>query len=422
MKRNYLLALAVILLGMAGLACSLAPGGTAAQAPAAETVIVIDPTTMAPLAQTTPVPAANDPAAGLQAATPTVVQGSTAARGAEAAAGVYGPSNFPASIDPLTGKEAPTPALLDRRPVAVKIQMFPRGGRPPSGVSMADIVYDYYQNFGMTRFHAIFYSTDVEKVGPVRSARLLDIDLVNMYKSIFAFGSAEQRTFSRLFSDALAPRLVLEGSTNCPPMCREDPNGSNHLVTSTKDLSAYITQKGVENKRQKLDGMSFNPATPAGGAPLTQIFVRFSISAYTRWDFEPASGRYLRFQDTVEATDTAGEIYEPLVDKLTNQQIAADNVVVLVAPHDFVFGTKPGQSEVVKILLEKSGPGYAFRDGQVFEVTWHRDTPDAVISLTLPDGTLYPFKPGNTWFEVVGKSTKIDTQVANVLRFNHSIP
>ena len=60
----------------------------------------------------------------------------------------YGPSNFPPDVNPLTGLVISDPSLLDRRPVAVKVQIFPRGQRPPFGISLADIVYDYYQNNG----------------------------------------------------------------------------------------------------------------------------------------------------------------------------------------------------------------------------------------------------------------------------------
>ncbi len=223
----------------------------------------------------------------------------------------YGPQNFPANIDPLTGKTVGDPSLLERRPLAVKIQLFPRSGRPPWGVASADVVYDYYQNFGLTRLHAIFLSHNAETVGPIRSARLLDQSLVSMYQSIFAFGSAEQRTYSRLFGADYANRLVVEGNTNCPPLCREDPNGSNYLVTNTDQLSAYASSKGVDNVRQNLDGMYFNSSTPAGGQPIKQIFVRFSISAYTFWDFNPDTGRYLRYQDTQEANNSQTENYAP---------------------------------------------------------------------------------------------------------------
>jgi hypothetical protein len=334
----------------------------------------------------------------------------------------YGPHNFPANIDPLTGKIVGDPSLLERRPLAVKIQLFPRGGRPPWGVSAADIVYDYYQNFGLTRLHAIFLSHNAEKVGPIRSARLLDQSLVSMYQSIFAFGSAEQRTYSRLFGADYANRLVVEGNTNCPPLCREDPNGANYLVANTDQLSAYASSKGVDNIRQNLDGMYFNSITPSGGQPIKQIFVRFSISAYAFWDFNPDTRRYLRFQDTQEASDLKTENYAPLPDRTTGEQLAADNVVVLYVPHQYAFNTKPGVSEVVDILLSGSGPAYAFRDGQVFQVTWNRPNKNSVLFLTLPDGSPYAMKPGNTWFEVIGQSSKLETPSPDIWRFLHYIP
>jgi hypothetical protein len=334
----------------------------------------------------------------------------------------FGPTDFPAGVDPLTGITVSDPALLQRRPVAVKVQMFPRGQRPPWGVSAADIVYDYYQNFGLTRFHAIFYGQNAAQVGPVRSARLLDIDLVRMYQSIFAFGSAEQRTYSRLANAEFAPRLVMEGGGNCPPLCRVDPNGANLLVANTAELTAYISGKGVDQTPPPLEGMRFDPATPANGQAINSIQVRFSISAYNYWDYDPASGRYLRRQDTQEAPDAASETLAPLIDQATQAQIAADNVVVIIAPHQMAFGTHPGISEVVDIVLSGSGPGYAFRDGQVYQVVWNRAAPDSILTITYPDGSVYPFKPGNTWFEVVGKSSQIDTSQPETLRFQHALP
>ena len=130
---------------------------------------------------------------------------------------VYGPDNFPADVNPLTGQKVSNPALLERRPLAVKVQIFPRGQRPPWGVALADIVYDYYQNNGLTRFHTIFLGTDATQVGPIRSARLFDGQLMNMYKSIFVFGGADSRILTRLYNAPYYDRLVVEGYGNCLP-------------------------------------------------------------------------------------------------------------------------------------------------------------------------------------------------------------
>jgi hypothetical protein len=398
----------IILLILLALACNFSPTATSAPPPPA-----------------TPV-SEPEPAATFTEGTPTtptdLAPTETTVAEPSVATVAYGPTGFPADVNPLTGLKVSNPALLERRPVAVKVQMFPRGQRPPWGVSQADVVFDYYQNFGLTRFHAIFYSKDAEMVGPIRSARLLDIDLVNMHESVFAFGSAEQRTYSRLFNKDFAPRLVVEGNTNCPPMCREDPNGYNYLVTNTAELSAYVSTQGVDNTRQNLDGMVFNPAIPAAGQPGQRINLRYSISSYNNWTFDPASGRYLRFQDVQEASDQASEGFEPLLDRANGQQIAADNIVVLVVPHKYAFNTRPGPNEVIEILLEGNGPAYAFRDGQVYNIQWNRTAVNAVLGLTYPDGTPYTLKPGTTWYQVVGRSSEITQPDAQSWRFDHLIP
>ncbi|GAH34621.1 unnamed protein product, partial [marine sediment metagenome] len=123
----------------------------------------------------------------------------------------------PKNINPLTGLTVDDPNLLDRRPIAIKVQIFPRGQRPPWGISLADIVYDYYQNNGVTRLTAIFYGNDAEQVGPIRSARLFDADIIKTYKTIFVFGLADWRIYQQLNRSSFADRLVVEKYGICPP-------------------------------------------------------------------------------------------------------------------------------------------------------------------------------------------------------------
>jgi hypothetical protein len=330
----------------------------------------------------------------------------------------YGPGNYPTGVNPLTGLRVADPALLERRPVAVKVQIFPRGQRPPWGISLADIVYDYYQNNGLTRFNAIFYGNNAQQVGPVRSARYFDDNILRMYKAIFAFGGADRHVLDRLFSADYYDRLVVEGSSTCPALCRTDPNGFNYLIADTQELGKYIAGKGIANTRQDLEGMSFQYSPPAGGVPAQQIYNRYSISAYNRWDYDPASGRYLRFQDTQEDTTGIDEAYDPLTDRSTGVQVAADNVVILFATHNPDEGSKTR----IDINLTGSGPAIAFRDGLRYDAQWNRTALDSVLSLTNPDGTPFSFKHGSTWFQVMGQYSKIEERSPGVWRFENRLP
>ena len=340
----------------------------------------------------------------------------------------YGPQDFPENVNPLTGKVVSDPEILDRRPVSVKIELYPRSNRPQWGVSFADIVFEYDQNSYLTRFDAIFYSNDAELVGPIRSARLLDASLVRMYKSNFVFGLADQRILARLINADFSDRLIWEGrEVNCPPtvrvpLCRYDPAGHRLLLTNTEMITEYVTDKNIENGRQDLEGMYFHEEPPKGGQEAVQINNRYSISSYNQWEYDPETGRYLRFQDANEDTGQ-GETFSPLTDRLNDEQIGTDNVVVVMVPHEYYWRSPDGRQEILDILLSGSGPAYAFRDGQGYEVEWNRPTLDSVLYLTFPEGTDYPFKPGTTWFQIHGESSIITTdEDEGTWRFDFRIP
>lgn len=340
--------------------------------------------------------------------------------------GGYGPTSYPTDINPLTGLKASEASNLDRRPLAIKVNIVPRQGtRPPWGLSMADIVYEYYHNDGYTRFHAIFYGDNAELVGSIRSARYPDHPLIRMYKSIFAYGSADPTINQRLFNAEYYDRLVLEGGgsslcppTNTEPLCRFDPQGYDYLLGGTKSIHVYVEDKGVDDSRQNLNGMFFKMEAPANGDDAKQVLVNYSFDDYVRWDYDPASGKYLRFQDEVYAESTP-RAYAPLTDRNDEQQIAAENVVVLNMEHLYV--RKP-PGEIIDITMSGSGPATLFRDGKAYPVTWNIPAQDSVLFLTDADGNPFPFKPGRTWFQVVGQTSTESQPETGVWQYQFMIP
>ena len=324
----------------------------------------------------------------------------------------YGPSGFPANVDPLTGLQVTDPSLLERRPMLIKVSNLPRSNRPQWGLSLADLVYEYYTEEGGTRFAALFYGRDADMVGPIRSGRFIDGDLVRGYKAIFAFGGAYVVEMNRYLQSDYANRMVLEGNTT--PFFRYEPNGLNHLMINTAELSAYAKSKGIDTGRQPLDGMFFRLETPAGGQPVTQVDVRYSGVIYNRWNFVTATARYLRSADSANDYNNLSEQYKASSDRLTGQPIAFDNLVVLNVSHELY------SPDIYDIQFSGSGSAIAFRDGQAYQVKWQRNDTD-VVSLLNPDGTPFPFKPGTTWFEVIGMNSKLE-QTGPVWRFIHYMP
>ncbi len=294
------------------------------------------------------------------------------------------------------------------------MQNLPRADRPQYGLSLADIVYEFYTELGSTRFAALYYSQDASQVMPIRSARFADVNLIRMYKPVFVFGSAYELVFARLVNAEFAGRLVLESGASCPAVCRFDPRGKNYLAANTIELQNLIKARGINNVRPNLDGMHFNYDVPANAKPASQVYLRFSGAIYNRWDYDVQSGRYLRFSETQDDVSGNNPAYAPLTDALNNKQIAADNLVVIQVRHTEI-DPRP-EVEVLDMSILGSGQAYLFRDGVVQEVKWQRLMESEVLTLVDADGKPVAFKPGQTWFEVMSLNTT-NAQEGAVWRF-----
>jgi hypothetical protein len=327
----------------------------------------------------------------------------------------YGPKNYPPGINPLTGLEIDNPALLERRPMVIKVTNFPRRVRPQWGLTLADHVYEYYLEDGMTRFVGIFYGQDAERVGPIRSARPFDEHLVRMYKGIFAFGYADRKVYDPLMEMDFYRYLVLQRPDNCPPMCRIGPESDyNTLYTNTAELNQYITDKGLENGRQNLDGLRFRVQPANGRGEVNHVLIRFTRTSHHMWQYEPATSRYVRSQEA-ESRDLGAEVYEPLFDSLTGERIAADNLIILLVPSEQYF--KSNSTDIYNFNLIGAGNAYALRDGRAYKIIWRRPASDSLISLAFENGNSYPLKPGNTWFEVLTATSAYQVESTGVWRF-----
>ncbi len=330
-----------------------------------------------------------------------------------------GPAEFPANVNPLTGLEVADPQTLNERVVAVKVENLPREHRPQSGINAADLVYEYYTEFGSTRFIALYHGQAPEKVGPVRSARFFDIQVVQSYKATFLFGGAYWAVYNRIWNSDISPRLVVEGSAAYPAMFRQSVDNENLLFANLTQLPAALDKMGIDNQAQDLSGMFFRKTMDVNGYPATEITVHFSNAIYNRWLYDSASGKYQRYVDQNNAATVADENYALLVDRVTGEAVSADNVVILFVPYSYFV--KNATEEVMDVDLVGSGDALIARDGQIFTVYWQRETSASTLTLVDGEGNAFPFKPGNTWFEVVGSSSQ-KSQQDSAWRITFAIP
>jgi hypothetical protein len=368
------------------------------------------PSLLPPTAEKTQTPTATLPASPTKTSTPLTSPTKTTNSSANFPIEGYGPYLFPPNINPLTGLPVPDITNLDRRPISVKVSNYPRGIRPQWGLSFADNVFEYYHEAGLTRFNAIFYSQDAPQIGPIRSGRFSDEDIVEMYKAFFAFASSDFRVRKVLYNSSFSDRLTSLTDYPCPPttkypLCRVERETWNHLVTKTDKLYEHFDEKGIQNSRQNLDGFVFNQEIPPNGSTGDYIIVRFSHSSYHQWEFDPISGGYFRFQDSILANQDQ-EVFDPMVDRINGLPITSANVFVLLADYHY-FSVDP---EMVFIDFNLGGTGFGFRDGFAYPISWVRSAESDFINISNLDGNSFSMKPGNSWFIIIGSSSLVEEE------------
>jgi hypothetical protein len=310
---------------------------------------------------------------------------------------IVGPSEYPENFNPLTGLPYPNEAAKNRRTLIVKVSNFPEVVRPQSGLDKADIVFEYEVEGAVTRFAAIYRSQGAEKVGSVRSARLLDLELVPMFQALLAYSGANTWIDNYILeADWKWQALSPQHGVNCPPFCRypDDKRAYEHTLFGNVFEMWDVAEQRQVNQGMAMRGFAFSDVPDTGGQPVQDILVDYwSPHQDTRWQYHPDDGRYYRYNNGV-----------PHVDAVTGQQLSTDNVVVLEAEHidrPDIYDSEIGGT-VIETVLWGRGTAWLFRDGLWFQGIWAHAQGKSGLWLLFPDGeTPMHLKPGQTWFNVV---------------------
>lgn len=341
--------------------------------------------------------------------------------------GLIGPEAYAPEINPLTGLAVADPALLDRRPIVIKVSNSPALVRPQSGIGAADLVYEHYTEVGITRFSAIFYGNTPRRVGSIRSARLIDYELAPMYQAILGFSGGsigvekriygsehvinalcaqrEDREQCRLEAEIIGPpgfvppsdfaERAYKGVLYGPPyFYRDEEIPLPHNLFADLNALWQIAARDGLGQRPTLRGMAFTPEPPpdASGAG-AYLQVRYATTL-VEWHYHAPTGRYYRSSDGLRHFDAN-----------TDEQVSAANVVVLYAGHYLTDIIESGWQDNVhwsaQITLWPEGDAVLLRDGLRYEGRWLRPSRPELLWLETKDGEILPFKPGNTWFQVV---------------------
>ena len=315
---------------------------------------------------------------------------------ARAASPSPGATSTPTAVTLLTGEPVSASEEAARRglrPVAVMMDNAP-GAFPHSGLDQADIVIEALVEGGITRFFAVFHSKDAARIEPVRSARTPFLYWALEYDALYAHvGSSDtpgDADASGQMVEWGVADLDMDGVAFAAYFRDPDRSAPHNAVTSTAELRVAAKGRGYDHSPRIEPWRFRGSAAVAGGVVVPSVRVKLAQWSTTeiRWDWDPASGRYLRWQDG-----------EPHVEADSRKQLAFANVVVVFAAAEVV-------DESGHVLMETLGQGDAviLTGGQFIRGTWRKPTREARTRFYALDGVEVRFAPGPTWIEVVDTS------------------
>ena len=254
---------------------------------------------------------------------------------------------------------------------------------PQIGLEDADIVYIEQVEGGLTRLAAVFSSVIPQRIGPVRSARISDIEIMSQFGRVaFAYSGAQSKllpviaaaNLQDLGAQRQSPTIFTTDPTRTPPYA---------MVLRADLLMQQIVEKNFQIDSAKNIGFNFG-SLQEGGAPTSKAVLHWPAATYSAsWSVEE-SRWLLSHNNSVNLADS-GVVLGPTT--LVIQMVS-------ITPSEYkdkVGGVTPFSQTV------GSGKAYVLRDGQRFVTTWNRPSSVAGTTFAFADGTIMNFDPGQIW-------------------------
>jgi len=299
-------------------------------------------------------------------------------------------TTVPRVLCPLTGEPAPYNTVPEHPALAVKVDNYPIA-RPQSGIDKADIIFEEPVEGGITRYVAVFQCQDASLVGPIRSARNIDIGILT------EFGSP-------LLAHVGGINPVL-ANIDASPLINLDLGAFGQVIQHVPGRYApYDTYASTQalyglkptDKTVPAPVFRYSSTVPIGN-PVASVAIPFSGTSNVVWRYNPTNERFMRYY---------GSQPDMLADNVQNM---AANVIIQTV--QVTYGpwleNEEGGLEVQAQLSGTSGPVQVLRDGVDINGTWQRSSPGSPTQFVSGFGQPITLTPGPTWVELVPSTVQV---------------
>jgi hypothetical protein len=330
----------------------------------------------------------------------------------------HAPSSTPkASATPTASASAaptPTPAPPPlSQPLLIQVENLYQA-RPQSGLSSADVVYEYQTEGGISRFTGIWFTkpASADMVGPVRSARLISLRLLQIYGGALIYSGASNYVLAQASAASGKhyddPEPPLFRTSTPPPAARY---GSPHnLYTDGSHLATFDQSINLSTVGYQLWTRTAIAQLPSGGTAGSSFEVPISAEETPIFTYQPSTGDYERSEPATPEYPGTGI----LNDANTSAPWETPNIVILQAQTIPVAADNENPSGGYTEGLDfgigpsASGSGQLAVGGQLYSINWAQGA-TGPPQLTLADGQPAPIAPGQVLFEVVNTGATVTT-------------
>jgi Protein of unknown function (DUF3048) N-terminal domain/Protein of unknown function (DUF3048) C-terminal domain len=277
--------------------------------------------------------------------------------------------------------------VADGPVMAVKVDNTARA-HPQVGVDAADVVYVEEVEGGLTRLAAVYSSSYPSAVGPIRSARISDIELLRQYGSVGLVYSGSQRAMVEPLRTSSLRLVSLDAGSRGFRRATDRPPPYNVIG----NLPALRKRAGDAVSTPTVVGYRFGGA-PVGGRSASAVSVRWP-AARLRATWSAAERRWLLSMDGRASRTPDGR-------RLGATTLVVQRVEVVPSRFRDVNRNRTPDSRTVG-----SGSAMVLRDGRMYDARWTRRTATDPTTYTI-SGRPAVFAPGQVWFTLVGTSRSV---------------
>jgi len=278
--------------------------------------------------------------------------------------------------------------------LAVKIDDT-NAAHPQVGLNSADVIYIEQVEGGLTRLAAIFTDKIPDLIGPVRSARISDIEILEQYGRVgFAYSGAQSKMRPVL---AAANLENMSAERNPPSIYQSDK--TRYAPTNMMVDAKALLKKTIEDEGKKIDTVKSIGWQFGKGSELAKDLT----SAEVKWPAAKYGMSWSKSEKRWLLTFNG----KPNLDSNGRQLGSANFVIQKVAITDSIYGDKFGGVTPMSNTVG-SGTGYLLRDGKIVSIKWERPSAQVGTIWTLADGTVANFADGQVWIALTDTEPKLE--------------